>query len=275
MRDERKEVPILGGVTEVVRVGETIRRTMGPWSPSVHHLLRHLERQGFDGAPRALGVDEQGREVLTYLPGQVGGYPLPQPLWSMAALEAAARLLRRFHDATVSYVPPDGAVWQMADPDAGRHEVICHNDAAPHNTVYVDGLPCAFIDFDTAGPGPRVRDLAYAAYRFVPLAADAHARTLGYDRPGDVTARLCRFCDAYGFEDRASLIDAVEERLEELVAWILARSAAGDPAYRRHLAAGHADLYRADIAFLKGQRGAWATALLSGRPGNPSRLPQA
>jgi hypothetical protein len=54
----------MNGLTEVERVGDTIRRGTGPWTPAVHALLRHLEAVGFDAAPRVLGFDEQGREVL-------------------------------------------------------------------------------------------------------------------------------------------------------------------------------------------------------------------
>jgi hypothetical protein len=61
-----------GGITSgVVRVGGTVRRPAGPWTRTVHAYLRHLERQGFSGAPRVLGFDEQGREVLSFLDGVV------------------------------------------------------------------------------------------------------------------------------------------------------------------------------------------------------------
>lgn len=243
-----------GNVTSVIRVGMTVRRGIGPWSPSVQQLLRHLEEVGFDGAPRFLGVDEHGREILSYLPGEVGHYPLPETFWSPASLTAAARLLRRFHDATVSFVAPIDAVWQMADSNLPVHEVICHNDAAPHNVVFVNGLPVAWIDFDTAGPGPRIRDVAYSAYRFVPLAEEAHARSLGFHHPNEVAGRLRAFCDAYGLEDRSLLLATVEERLEELVEWIIEHAEAGNPAYRRHVEEGHLSLYEGDLAFLSRHR---------------------
>src|SRR5215211_2112417 len=109
--------------------------------------------------------------MLTYIAGEVGAYPLPALMWSDEALTDAVRLLRRLHDATLGYSAPEGDEWQLAYPDPTRHEVICHNDAAPYNTVFVDGRPRALIDFDTAGPGPRIWDVAYAAYTFVPLAS--------------------------------------------------------------------------------------------------------
>ena len=84
---------------------DTVRRATGPWSPAVHGLLRHLERRGFDGAPRSLGLEDRGREVLTFIRGVVGNYPLPFDAWSDETLVHAARLMRRYHDATVGYAP--------------------------------------------------------------------------------------------------------------------------------------------------------------------------
>lgn len=80
---------------EVWRVGDTVRRSVGPWTPAVHTLLRHLESVGFDGAPRVLGIDDQGREILTFIPGEEG-WNNP---WSDEALIQAAQLIRRYHDA--------------------------------------------------------------------------------------------------------------------------------------------------------------------------------
>src|SRR5947209_1698747 len=140
MSDE--EVPLTGGnITPVVRVGATVRRATGPWAPAVHTLLRHLEAVGFTGAPRVLGVDALGREVLTYLAGEAGYYDkvrtVPPNLWSDEVLVDAAHLLRRFHDATTSLPPVPEAAWQLSYPDAAQHEVICHNDFAPYNCIFV------------------------------------------------------------------------------------------------------------------------------------------
>src|SRR5919112_1630192 len=112
----REEVKLTGGFfSEVVRVGDTVRRSTGPWTPAVHALLRHLEAVGFDGAPRVLGVDEQGREVLTFIEGDVlgggrewqPGTPTPWPRWaqSEACLVESATLLRSLHEAAASFVP--------------------------------------------------------------------------------------------------------------------------------------------------------------------------
>src|SRR5690349_21983802 len=55
----------------VVRIGDTVRRPTGSWTRAVHSFLRHLENEGFDGCPRVLGIDEQGREILEFIPGVV------------------------------------------------------------------------------------------------------------------------------------------------------------------------------------------------------------
>jgi hypothetical protein len=149
-----REVALKGGMTTagVVRVGDTVRRPVREASAFVHDLLRHLELRGFDRAPRFLGIDEKGRAMLTYISGtvpqQVGGFRKEQ--WV-----AAARLLRRFHDATV-------------DCDLkGDSEIVCHGDAGPGNCVLRDGMPFALIDFDGAHSGTRQEDVAYAAWMWL------------------------------------------------------------------------------------------------------------
>jgi len=111
--------------------GEVVRRPLSSWTPAVHDLLCHFESISFPGLPRVVGI-EGDLEVVTYVPGEVGHYPLSARKWSDHALVAAATFLRRFHDATASY-RPSGAPWRFVYPDASAHEVICHNDFAPYN----------------------------------------------------------------------------------------------------------------------------------------------
>src|SRR5690349_21158941 len=106
-----QEIPLTGGnLTPVVRVGNTVRRITNFWSVTVHGLLRYLETKGFDAAPSFLGLDEQGREILSYIEGEVGFLPY---IWADSVLVEVAQLLRRFHDLTAEYVPPEGAKWQF------------------------------------------------------------------------------------------------------------------------------------------------------------------
>jgi Phosphotransferase enzyme family len=175
------EQPLPGGtVTPVVRVGATVRRVTGSWSPRVYELLQHLAKAGFDGAPRFLGMDEQGREVLSFITGEVTTYGPPAGMHTDVALTAAARLLRRFHDAAIGFAAThlDGWRFQVGAPSAGP--VICHNDVGPYNAVYRAGRPIAFIDWDFAAPAPRECDVAYALWRFVPLYDNLACASMGW-----------------------------------------------------------------------------------------------
>ncbi|MGK5530433.1 phosphotransferase [Streptomyces sp. URMC 129] len=179
------EIPLTGGrITKgVVRVGDTVRRPVGPHSPFVHRLLRHLEDVGCDAAPRLLGTDAEGREILGFQHGETRTAFQARD-WSPAQITAAARLLRRLHDATA------GA------PIAGGEETVCHNDFSPLNVTFVDGLPASAFDFDQAAPGPRTRDLAYAAWLWL----------LGADIAGPLDRQLAllrTFLGAYGLADEA------------------------------------------------------------------------
>src|SRR5581483_9016703 len=93
-----------GDVTEgVVRVGDTVRRPVGPHSPLVHALLTHLESAGFAGAPRFLGIDGSGREVLSYIDGEVAGRPRPPWITDEGRLASVGRLVRAYDDAAASF----------------------------------------------------------------------------------------------------------------------------------------------------------------------------
>ena len=240
-----------GGINEVVRHGDRLYRPGRPWSQSVQRLLEHIRRAGFEGAPEPFGLDA-GHEVLGWVEGEVkdlNGLDLDP-----SALRAVARLLRRYHDAAAGF-DPSGLVWQF--PAEQPVEVVLHGDAAPYNCVFRGGVPVAWIDFDTARPGPRLHDVAYAAYRFCLIREPLVA--LG----AQDAERVLAFADAYGLsrEEKTRLPETMVERLRWLVALIRERGAAGDPAFAAHLSDGHTELYagHADvIEQSKELRGAFA-----------------
>lgn len=209
------EIPLAGGNTNtVIKRGDTVRRRLSPHSPTLHRYLRHLADQGFEHAPKVLGIDTKGREILGYIAGDTTE---DASVWdTAAAVDAAAKLLRALHDASTSFVRPS-ATWAISDPDPTQHEVICHHDFAPYNMVFRDGLPHAIVDFDLCGPGPRLRDLAYLAYWVTPLsfaAPDLHQRrqtqtSLGYPR-------LKQLCAAYGTNDLSGVINMVSTVLHHM-----------------------------------------------------------
>ncbi|MFC0005856.1 phosphotransferase [Micromonospora siamensis] len=258
-----QEIPLHGGnVSTVVRVGDTVRRNAGPWTPSVHALLRHLEYVGFTGAPRALGMDERNREVLSYLEGECGEYPLARHWVTDEALVTVATMLRMFHDAQYGFVPPPGAVWRSFGPPPPDTEVICHHDAAPHNVIWRPDGTLGLIDFDLASPGARIYDVAYAAWTWVPIFSDRDSITLGWKHP-DRPRRLRLFADAYGLipRDRHRLIRTIRKRIVDHVEGIRRMAAAGEPAFVRIVHKGHLRRPMRDLRLLDYERHALEHAL--------------
>jgi hypothetical protein len=244
------EVALAGGnMSNVVRRGQAVHRTAGPWTPTIHRLLDHLHGRGVTWLPRPLGLDEQGREVLTYLPGTVPSYPMPSWVWFEGVLVEAGRRLARLHQASAGF-DTTGAVWQI--PAHSPAEVICLNDVAPYNMVFDDAHQLTgVIDLDTASPGPRVWDLAYLAYRLAPL---TQVEDTGAGRP---SLSVCRhrlevLCRAYaGAGDRVTLgahdvLRTAIGRLDDLAVFTAARAAAGATQV-----AAHVQGYRDDARWIK------------------------
>jgi hypothetical protein len=243
-----------GNVSEVWRVGQTVRKPAAVWDVGVQALLRHLEKAGFDGAPRAFGVDRHGRSIVSFIAGDTCDYPMPAYVWDDETLVAAARLLRAYHDATVGFVAPPDAGWQGPTPP-GAAEVVCHNDVAPYNAVFRDGRPVALIDFEMAAPGPRVWDAAYAAYRFVSLGVPANDAPPG--PPREQGRRLALFVRSYDAPFTAGeLLDVLVARLAALCAFMHERAAAGEASFARHIAEGDARIYHRDAQYVGEHRDA-------------------
>lgn len=257
------EIPLLGGSTStVVRVGDTVRRNAGPWTAAVHGLLRHLEFVGFGGSPRALGIDERGREVLSFIDGECGSYPLGRQWVTDGALRAVGTTLRMFHDAQYGFAPPASSVWRSFGPPPPDAEVICHHDAAPHNMIWRPDGTLALIDFDLASPGSRIYDVAYAAWTWVPIFSDRDAATLGWesvDRP----RRLRMFADAYGLTpaDRARLVSTIRKRVIDHNEGIRRMAAAGDPVFIRIVEKGHLRRPERDLQLIDAERVALEAAM--------------
>lgn len=204
----------------VVRVGDTVRRPAQPWTPTVHALLRHLQDVGFPYAPRPLGFDDEGREVLSYLPGESGSRGWAKVL-DDRGLSAFARLLRDYHDAVADFMPVVEAIWAVGTVSPRDGEVVCHGDFGPWNIVWTGYQPVGIIDWDYARPAPRLHDVAYALEYVAPFRDDAEClRWLRFPSPPDRRQRLEQFCGAYGLSSTVGIVDAVikgQQELPELV----------------------------------------------------------
>jgi hypothetical protein len=203
------EIPLAGGdVTEgVVRVGGTVRRPLGAHSPLVHALLRHLESVGFEGAPRFLGIDGAGREVLTFIEGEVAGDPRPAWVADEARLASVGRLVRAYDDAVTGFTVPEGVdvsggfaeTPDMPPAPSYPAELVGHMDFTSTNIVFRDGAAYALFDFDIAKPVARVDEVLNAMLWWAPL-----LDPVDRDEPlREVdSVRRCRIlADAYGMSD--------------------------------------------------------------------------
>ncbi len=238
--DENEELLADGGMTRVVRIGDTVRRPVRPYTATVHAYLRHLHQQGVDVVPEPRGYDGQGREVLSYVPGDVPVEPLPEWATQEEVLVVLARLLRRVHDAADGWAPPADAVWGSIPgaPPPGVvplfevPELVAHSDYCPGNVVFRNGLPAALVDFDLARPTTRVADCANALYWWAPLLHPvdrAPALTTS-----DAAARVRMFADAYRLDaqQRADLVPVARRRIRNAVL-VMRAAAQVDPVFRR------------------------------------------
>lgn len=227
--DDGPEVRLPGGnVGGAVRVGGTVRRPTGPWTPAVHALLQHLHARRLDGVPEPLGVDAQHREVLTYLPG----VPIDLAEVSDARLASGAAWIARYHAAVAGYRP--GHVrWRFLERDLAPGEIVCHHDATMYNMlVAAPGSEevVGVVDWDVAGPGTPIDDVAMLAWSGVPFYSDPGAH--------EGARRLSLLVDAYARQATtlglpaptvADVARHVVTRMTSAVDRIAEGQAAGDP----------------------------------------------
>jgi Ser/Thr protein kinase RdoA (MazF antagonist) len=236
----------------VVRIGATVRKPVVPATPAVEALLEHLRISAFDGAPRTWGRDEQGRQILEYVPGEIA---LGQPPLSTEHLGRLGLMIRQLHDALTDFAPPADARWNVAIPPDGE-DLICHNDLAPWNLV-IDGERWVFIDWDGAGPASRLWDLGYAAQSFVPM-----------DPNGDLALaalRLRAFVDGYGLDEqqRRRLPTVIAAHTRGMFDLLYDASTTGSQPWARLYAEGHGDHWGPAADYIERHRQTWTDALLA------------
>ena len=239
MRDDDAEILLTGGTAnrgQVVRVGDTVRRPQRPTSPATHALLRHLADVGFTGAPRFLGIDELDREVLSYVPGTAITPPFPDWALTDEALASVAALLLSYHRAveTFDWTP---YAWPPSAPEAFRGGLISHNDVNLDNVVFRDGQAVALIDFDLAGPGSRLWDVACAARLWAPLRPEHYIVDI---RRGRALARLRLFVVCFGLprEDRLRLVEAIRHNHNRSYDLVSSAAADGHAGFAGYCATG-------------------------------------
>ena len=145
------------------------------------------------------------------------------------AVLAVGRLLRRYHDAVATFVPPPGMPWRIDRP-LGLDELVCHNDLQPANTVFRDGEPVAFIDWD----------------RF--------CLHMGFKTPPPRARRLRLLCDGYGLHDCPEVLSALHELQHQDLDGIQRLVRAGVSPFAHFLDGGEDQYAQADIDWLAANR---------------------
>ena len=155
-------------------------------------MLAHLQAVGFDRAPRVLGIDERGREILSYIGGDV--VAAAPAFLSDARLISATRLIRDFHDATAGTSLASGG------------EVVCHGDLGSHNIVFDGERAVGLIDWDEGvRPGLRLVDFAHAVWCCADVCEEAV-------EVSEQARKLRLMCRVYGCEDIAGVVDEITDR---------------------------------------------------------------
>ena len=248
-----------GGNThaEIVRIGDTVRRPTGPWTPGVHALLRHLEGHDYASSPRVLGIDDRSREILTHIPGHVVWPDRFGLVQSDSGLSDVVGSIRSYHDAVADFSRADEFVWWDHGRDPrGPMEIMCHNDLAPWNLIRRDDGGWTFIDWDLAAPGRRSWDVSWALLSLVPLMPGnglTEAETL---------YRIAVFRKSYGADAfPADILSVALERCEHEAERIGRLGAAGEEPYARLLAEGHHDTWRSAAEHLRAHAPRWQQAV--------------
>jgi Phosphotransferase enzyme family len=243
------------GLTKFERDGDDQLRPAAPANVAIDELLTYLADVGFDAAPRSRGVTDDGRLRLSWIEG-TSGEPSGDGDEQLVSL---GRLLRRFHDAIEGFTPVHPLFFMEGAPLDGT--LVCHNDVGPVNTIFRGPDAVALIDWDLAGLGSRIWDLAYAAWRSVPLYDDAFfaARKVP---PPERPRRLRLFLDAYGLEERAGFSNVVEARIQGLYDTARVRGERGEPGWTDVWRDTRGTQWLRSVAFTRAHADEWDESIL-------------
>ena len=237
-RDVEEHLP--GNLGGVFRLGNRVHRPVGYWTPAVHALLKYLEGR-LQLIPRVHGMDDQGREVLDFLPGEVVTTPM-----SLTELQLISLVTwtREFHDAVSGF--SHGGPWRsfpMPTPTEPRAAFIGHNDLAPYNSCFLGDELAGIFDWDLAGPTTAVNELAFIAWNCVPLCRPIEPRL--------AAARLQTIAETYGAYDAEQILLGVAPRIRTMLKGIPSAASAGDPGMKSLMTQGEPERSRASLKDLE------------------------
>lgn len=246
-----------------------VRRPAGRWTPTIQRLLGAVADAGIPEVPRPLGLDDHGREVVSYIPGDTVADEdrWPPASRSDVVLSDVGQLLRRVHDATEDFGGGSVLPWRLTDAAVAPGQVVCHNDVAPYNLVWRSGEGLVgLIDWDFASPGDRRVDVAFVLWQFAPLHHSELTQKLGWSSDVDRLSRVRTIVDAYGLKHahRVDLADYIIDRMIWHRDTIRSLADAGHDAFQFHIERGDLDDIARSAAFVDESRSELETALIAG-----------
>lgn len=236
-----------GNMSTVFRKGDIIYRSQGPWSPTIHRFLLHLESEGFMECPKFIGIDKSNYEMLSYIEGECREiYPgeIGRKLHLLGIVNLATTM-KRFHQASSTFLTVEEDEWMLSYNGPLEKEVICHNDIAPYNMTFLENIPYKMIDFDTCCPAPRIWDIVYALYRFIPFTNKDFSDEY-------IKECITTFFNTYGMEYPEQFFVIMVNRLEALIDTIYYRAEnKEEEVFKKMLVEGHVDFYIQEIEYIK------------------------
>jgi Ser/Thr protein kinase RdoA (MazF antagonist) len=243
-------------IGRVLKVGDTVRRAAGAWTPTIQALLAHLASRGFP-SPRPLGLDDQGRESVSFLAGRCSNWPWPPALLATSGARRVGALLSRYHASIADFAPPSPTLWRHGAQQIGPGEIVLHGDFGPHNLIWSDAEVTGVIDFELARPGDPLADAGFAVIRVAQLRPDEMTRPVGYAAPPDRRARLAAFAAGYGASPGELVAAALTEQRDE-IARIERYGGAGLEPWASFLRRGLQEQALRELAWLEANAGALA-----------------
>lgn len=242
---------LTGGNTSgtVYKANNTIRKRWTPATPSIHQYLHHLHTHNIS-VPQPLGQDENNHQILEYIPGTPA---LEMPPLSLETLHSIGALIRQIHDASKSFIPAPGAIWETAIQAPGS-ELICHNDLAPWNLI-IDNEKFVFIDWDASASSTVLWDLAYATTSFclldISLSAELSAK------------KLSAFIQGYGADNslRSQLPEAMKKRVQAMFDLLYSSFQTGNEPWATMYQQGHGEHWAGVCKYVAEHQKVWEQAL--------------
>lgn len=161
---------------------DSVRRPADENSLFVADVLRALEEQGFDGAPRLHKLDDE-HITVSFLQGRV----LEAECVNEAQLFSYGRLLCRVHDTLAAHPISDSGL-------------VIHGDCGPHNVAFDGDDAVGLFDWEFARRGTRVGELTDAAWCLV-------ARTWEREDPAVLGRRIGMILAGYNGPSSEEVID--------------------------------------------------------------------